>query len=58
MEGRAQSESIGVILLTVVIVITVGIGGAVILGGVSDDADRAGAPLVDFSVEITNNVSR
>ncbi|MBX0287414.1 PKD domain-containing protein [Halomicroarcula sp. F28] len=53
MQRRAQSESIGVILLTVVIVITVGVGSAVFLGSVADDADRAGAPLVDFSVEVT-----
>ena len=53
MGGRAQSESIGIILLTFVIVVTVGVGGAVMLSGVADDADRGSAPLVDATIEVT-----
>jgi len=49
--SRAQSESIGVILLTGVVVIVVAIGGAVILDGAASDADSA--PLVEFTVEMT-----
>jgi PKD repeat protein len=55
MGGRAQSESIGVILFTFVVVVTVGVGGAVVLGGVAQDADTAGAPLVDATIELTAN---
>ena len=55
MGGRAQSESIGILLLTFVIVVTVGVGGAVMLGGVADDADSASSPLVDAVIEVTAN---
>jgi len=51
--GRAQSDSVGVILLTGVIVVIAGIGGAAIIGGVAEDAERSSAPMVDFPVEIT-----
>lgn len=51
--SRAQSESIGVILLTGVVVIVVAIGGAVILDGAASDADSA--PLVDVTFEVTTD---
>lgn len=51
MRGRTQSESVGAILLTVVGVAT--LGGAVLLGGVSEDVDRGSAPLVEVAVEMT-----
>jgi PKD repeat protein len=55
MGSRAQSEVIGVVLLTFVIVVTVGVSGTIVLGGVADDADTADAPLVDAVVEVTAN---
>jgi PKD repeat protein len=33
--------------------VTVGIGGAVVLSGVADDADRGSAPLVDATIDVT-----
>lgn len=55
MDCRAQSESIGVILFTFVVVVTVGVGGAVVLEDVADDAGSASSALVDATVEVTAN---
>ena len=41
MDGRAQSESIGVILLTVVVIVVATLGGVVVLGGIGGEADSA-----------------
>lgn len=50
---RAQSHTVGVILLTAVIVILIGVFGAVYLGVTSDRADRYG-PLLDAEVNATD----
>ncbi|WP_435117195.1 type IV pilin [Halolamina sp. C58] len=50
MTPRAQSESIGVILLTAVVVVTVGAAGSVVLADVGDE----GTTRADLSIEIAD----
>jgi len=51
---RAQSETLGVLLVTTVVILAVGSFGVFYLGSVSDRADASG-PLIDAEVNVTGD---